>query len=142
MKSYATIMASIAQINAHQSRSSDRSTHNENHCLLFKLPLEIREEIYSYIAQSRIFRGPVSVTPIAFLSPIGGSTEQPAALTTTTGLSCTCTRTRREFSKALRANATRIIVHIVDLDFSPFIAFHRSWSYRERRRYPIHPRRT
>lgn len=131
-------MASIAQINAHKSRTSDKSTSNNNHCPLFKLPLEIREEIYAYIAQSRISRGPVSSIPTAFLSPIGGSTEQPTVLTTTTGLSCTCTRTRRECSKALRANATRIMVHIVDLDFSPFIAFHKSWSYRERRKYPIH----
>ena len=102
------------------------STYNDEHCLLFRLPLEIREEIYGYVAQSRVFRGPVSVMSIAFLSPIGGSNEQPAVLTTTTGLSCTCTRTRREFSKALRANATRIMVHIVEMDFSAFIAFHRS----------------
>jgi hypothetical protein len=131
-------MASTNQINSHQSPVFDKSTYNDDHCLLFKLPLEIREEIYIYITQSRVFRGPVSVVPVAFLSPIGGSTEQPAVLTTTTGLSCTCTRTRREFSKALRANATRIMVHIVDFDFSAFIAFHKSWSYRERRKYPIH----
>jgi hypothetical protein len=30
------------------------------------------------------------------------------------------------------------MVHIVDLDFSAFIAFHKSWSYRERRKYPVH----
>lgn len=132
------IMASINEISTHHSLNLNRSTYNDDHCLLFRLPLEIREEIYSYIAQSRIFRGPVSVIPVAFLSPIGGSTEQHAVLTTTTGLSCTCTRTRREFSKALYANATRIMVHIVDFDFSAFIAFHKSWSYRERRKYPIH----
>lgn len=29
-------------------------------------------------------------------------------------------------------------MHIVDLDFSAFIAFHKSWSHRERRKYPVH----
>lgn len=98
----AIIMVSTDQINSRQSPVFNKSAYNDYQCLLFRLPLEIREEIYSYIAQSRVLLGPVSVTPLAFLSPIGGSTEQPAVLTTTTGLSCACTRTRCEFSKALR----------------------------------------
>ena len=116
-------MASINQTTAHRTRTFDKTTYNDAHCLLFKLPLELREEIYSYVAQSRIGRGPISVMPVAFLSPTGGPIDQPAVLTTTSSLSCTCTRTRRECSKALHANSTRIMVHVVDLDFSAFIAF-------------------
>jgi hypothetical protein len=96
------------------------------------------EKIYSYVAKHGERRGPTSAQPVAFLSPIGGSTDQPAVLTMANGLSCTCTRTRREFSKALQANGTRIMVHIVDLDFSAFIAFHKTWTHRERRKYRFH----
>lgn len=123
----------------------DRSTYNDNDCPLFRLPLEIREEVYSYVAngaQRRVFQGSDSMTPVAFLSSVGCSTEQPAVLTTKTGLSCACKRTRREFSQALHLNTSKIAVHVTDLNFSPFIAFHKIWMDRDLRKYPRDLRNT